>query len=550
MGACLAGICGDASGPKKLEAPKLTAPLLAEQLGSNKDDGRMSRQVSCGSAASLSRRRCSSKGSLDIQIPMDDLQGKWYIPETGSQIMVMGRSITIDGGQLQGHALTCDERGSVQGIEQICELDRRLSLGGSWAAPVDGQVDQAKPCRWVLYGMRDGSLVWREGKREVVWKRPPPPLTLETLQGDWVNSMGAKINIEGNDVVMNGCKMFHKVVVNDDGTVRGIGTIWQLKGWLEEGKLEFKEAPSMEVAEYARSVVWTVASEERMKAWNEQMKGLGYAGSAADPLKRGIEGCVPGTCDAAAKLGAPGRERDLAEAKMLNDLIQQFMEPHLKVVPPVKVIPDFTNRGQTGLSLEHVHYLATNMTDNGFIPRTKDKGHDIPVLVRECPDGETAQKAVSQWKQRITEDKGFAPWFLNEREEFFTSLGNGHFYQALNAIRTNVESIYKKDGEAPKYYSIGRDTNLKHAVEVGVESIILSHTTPLKVRSKISELLNSKREYRWTVDEDGAVEIGTLEEIDDRCTQFEALSKVLDAQELNCLVRNHLGVKDGDRVGT
>lgn len=34
-----------------------------------------------------------------------------------------------------------------------------------------------------------------------------------------------------------------------------------------------------------------------------------------------------------------------------------------------------------------------------------------------------------------------------------------------------------------------------------------------------------------------------------QCKQFEAMSKVLDAVELNCLVRAEMGVGDGSRVG-
>ena len=47
---------------------------------------------------------------------------------------------------------------------------------------------------------------------------------------------------------------------------------------LEDDRVEFKEAPNKEVMHFARSVIWTKASTERMEAWTEQMKGLGYAG--------------------------------------------------------------------------------------------------------------------------------------------------------------------------------------------------------------------------------------------------------------------------------
>ena len=37
--------------------------------------------------------------------------------------------------------------------------------------------------------------------------------------------------------------------------------------------------------------------------------------------------------------------------------------------------------GHTGLSVEHVHYLATSFKEKGFQKRQGNEGHDIPVLV-------------------------------------------------------------------------------------------------------------------------------------------------------------------------
>jgi len=71
----------------------------------------------------------------------------------------------------------------------------------------------------------------------------------------------------------------------------------------------------------------------------------------------------------------------------------------------------------------------------------------------------------------------------------------------------------------------------------------------LRERETISKLLNSKREFKWSVDEKGNLDIQSAEEDTSTCKQFEALSKVLDAVELNCLVRAELGVKDSKRIG-
>mmetsp|Transcript_82766 Transcript_82766/g.255825 ORF Transcript_82766/g.255825 Transcript_82766/m.255825 type:complete len:456 (-) Transcript_82766:29-1396(-) len=385
--------------------------------------------------------------------------------------------------------------------------------------------------------------------------KPPPkpapttPIVLETLQGDWVNSVGAKISVNGTEVSLNGMVMkVHPVMLNEDGTVSSVGRIWQLKGWLEDERIEFKEAPSKEVMEFARSVVWTKATEEKMSEWTTQMANLGYAGSSQDVKSRGVEGCCPGTCDAKAKIAADDADRDKAELKMLNDLIQQYRLKELKIVPPRSVIPDFSNRGHTGLSVEHVHYLATSFKEKGFQKRQGNKGHDIPVLVMESSSSELGRKSIENWRSKLDYEPGFPPKEHYERlfsqPRIYTSLGNGHFNQALNLFLNECQSIY-----GSTRYTIGSDEALREAVETGVSSIVLKGDIPLRDREVISRLLNSKREYKWNVGADGSVNILDATEDTSTCKQFEALSKVLDAVELNCLVRAELGVKDSQRIG-
>ena len=36
------------------------------------------------------------------------------------------------------------------------------------------------------------------------------------------------------------------------------------------------------------------------------------------------------------------------------------------------VVPDSSNRTHTGLSVDHVHFIASNILKNGFRSRTKD----------------------------------------------------------------------------------------------------------------------------------------------------------------------------------
>eukprot|EP00913_Durusdinium_trenchii_P021117 g19842.t1 len=96
---------------------------------------------------------------------------------------------------------------------------------------------------------------------------------------------------------------------------------------------------------------------------------------------------------------------------------------------------------------------------------------------------------------------------------------------------------------------VGLDRDLKEAVYQGVGSIVLKGEIPLRDRETISKLLNSKREFKWNVNSDGSLNITDAYEDTTTCKQFEAMSKVLDAVELNCLVRSELGVKDSHRIG-
>ena len=180
--------------------------------------------------------------------------------------------------------------------------------------------------------------------------------------------MGAKIKVVDTLVSLNGMEMkVHPLTADEDGNVVSIGRIWQLNGWLEDEKIEWKECPSREVMEFARSVVWTKATTERMVEWTAQMKGLGYTGSATDCAtgNRGVEGCMPGTCDAKAKVAVEDGDRDRAELKVLNDLVHKY-RCGIERIPPRRVIPDYSNRGHTGLSVEHVHYLATRFLEKGL----------------------------------------------------------------------------------------------------------------------------------------------------------------------------------------
>merc|ERR1719230_2475302 len=184
--------------------------------------------------------------------------------------------------------------------------------------------------------------------------------------------------------------------------------------------------------------------------------------------------------------------KDKRDLQVLNELLSKYKEPQLATVPPRLVIPDFSNRGRTGLSVEHVHHLAKNFSEKGFKKRAGNQGHDVPVLIRESSTSDLGRKSIESWRSQIEREPGFPPKehyeILFRKPELFTSLGNGHFNQALNLFYTASLDMYTS---LP--YSTGKDRHLKKAIYLGVQSVILHANTPLKDRQIISELLNAKR---------------------------------------------------------
>lgn len=89
---------------------------------------------------------------------------------------------------------------------------------------------------------------------------------------------------------------------------------------------------------------------------------------------------------------------------------------------------------------------------------------------------------------------------------------------------------------------------LAEAIADGVPSIVLKHATPRPVRAKIADLLNSKRDFMWTLADDGKVDVSSMQENKGYCSQFEWLSKGMDAAQVNCLVRVHMGIRDSKRI--
>jgi hypothetical protein len=372
---------------------------------------------------------------------------------------------------------------------------------------------------------------------------PVGPVTLDAIQGSWVGSSGSSISVSGTEVFINGLPLTqHRVQLDDDGVVVSIGTLWQLEKWGEGGSIEFRASSTRENMLCARSETWSKKSASG-EEWQEKMKSLGYAGSSANPLARGVEGCLPGTLGAEMRDGY-ATSKDKRDTTLLCALLSQWREQELQAVRPRSVIPDFTNRSQTGLGVELVHFVASSIYDKGFKKRVGKKGHDIPVLVREVPGSYFHGEALRVWKERVGEEEGFPPVRADESQEIFTSLGNGHFFQALNCYDCGCKGI--NDGRT---YTVRNDKLLKEALEDGVPSIILKHQTPKPVRAKIADLLNAKREFQWSLGEDGQVDLSQeMEEDTSQCSHFEWLSKGMDAEQVNCLVRTHLGIKESKRI--
>lgn len=93
---------------------------------------------------------------------------------------------------------------------------------------------------------------------------------------------------------------------------------------------------------------------------------------------------------------------------------------------------------------------------------------------------------------------------------------------------------------------MGDDVALSRAIDDGVQSIVLRMDTPRAERKDVSLLLNRLHHIRWDLGDDGELHLAVSSDIppaeQDPSSQFEALSKVLDAEELSVLVRAKMGI--------
>eukprot|EP00931_Biecheleriopsis_adriatica_P059961 TRINITY_DN35965_c0_g1_i1.p1 TRINITY_DN35965_c0_g1~~TRINITY_DN35965_c0_g1_i1.p1 ORF type:complete len:265 (+),score=46.59 TRINITY_DN35965_c0_g1_i1:69-863(+) len=245
-----------------------------------------------------------------------------------------------------------------------------------------------------------------------------------------------------------------------------------------------------------------------------------------------------------------GVEQDEAEISRDVERLKEILQRHhkrgsdgpLRRVRSDAVVPDGTNRERTGLSLEHIHYLASLFASEGFRPRVADKGHDVPVYVHEAPPTTFGRAALGRYRTMATATPGYPmPRMTDDVPEFYCSLGNGHFTQALNLFRHGCKSIFT--GER---YSRGGDTQLNDALELGVPALVLSNSLSVADRKFVSLMLNRQHAQGWTISDSGDI---VHVDAEYEPSQFEALSKDLDAEELSGLVRFKLGIDVSEAQG-
>jgi len=346
---------------------------------------------------------------------------------------------------------------------------------------------------------------------------------LAALQGEWVASRGEVIRVEHADLTINGRTMPGGLKLSADGTqVVGFG-IYRVA--LSEGQAAKPELDGLVWQAGMQEIIWRRPAAGEVSARTEFMSA--HMGDTAPP---GFNAASEG--EAVARL---------------NALLQRWSEGPLVRVRSCDICPDWTNRAETGLSVDHVHYVATLIQTNGFKSRrrglgTEEGAHDVPVLVREARDSELGRGAVRKWGEATAANPGFPPFMLGDRGDVFCSLGNGHFSQALNLFRAGAKSLWTN-----RVYAAGGDEALREALEDGVESVVLSNEMPRADRQFVSEMLNRSHGRSWRVGADGRAHV---EEEGSAATsaQFVALSKVLDAEELSCLVRQKLGVDVDGKV--
>ena len=127
----------------------------------------------------------------------------------------------------------------------------------------------------------------------------------------------------------------------------------------------------------------------------------------------------------------------------LNAALDAWCEhPRVRRVRCADVIPDFTNRERTGVSLEHAHGIALSMARDGF-----DEDHEVPVVVRERVDAFLRGPAYERWRAFTAANAAVMPPARDPASfaahtHAYTTLGSSHLNLALRIVETNTPSIF------------------------------------------------------------------------------------------------------------
>ena len=252
----------------------------------------------------------------------------------------------------------------------------------------------------------------------------------------------------------------------------------------------------------------------------------------------------------------------------LNELIEQWREPNLVHVLPEVVIPDTTNRCHTGLSVNHVHYIADKMQRTKFTPRNliTGDGHDLPIVIRETMDSECGVESLEKWQNLIDKKPELPKTNLGLGQQcpkapFYCSLGNGHFFQALNLFGTNAACKFPQITGQKRYW-VNFDPQLKSAVkDHGVPCVVLRAGMCKRDRKFISEMLNSTFEFQWVLQDlheqqhylapnevvSSRVKLDVTKGIFREFESFDGLAKHADAFELDEVVESKMKFEERDK---
>lgn len=154
--------------------------------------------------------------------------------------------------------------------------------------------------------------------------------------------------------------------------------------------------------------------------------------------------------------------------------------------------------------------------------------------MRESIQTPSGKESLEKWQATVQKKQDLPPIRVNA-SSFFCSLGNGHFFQALNLFGSEHECKFPKVTNRAKY-TTRYDGALHDAVNDGIVCVVLRPDIPLKDRKFISLMLNTTFEYKWVVDLKTAKVRLDLNQEFRQFETFDGLTKSADAFELDEII--------------